>query len=120
MRADRLSGRTQFEAVLHRHDRVLRGHYFVVRALPGARAFARLGIIASRKAIHRAVDRNTCKRIVKEAFREHAEALGKLDTVVICRTPPHGKGRALARRELNCAFRRLAEREANDKKRTED
>lgn len=82
-------------------NRVLRGHYFAVSALANERPTARLGIIAARKAIRRAVDRNTCKRIVREAFREHAAALSGLDVVVVCRAGLSGKNRPLARRELD-------------------
>ena len=82
-------------------NRVLRGHYFAVSVLANERPTARLGIIAARKAIRRAVDRNTCKRIVREAFREHAAALSGLDVVVVCRAGLSGRNRTLARRELD-------------------
>ena len=90
-------------------NRVLRGRYFIVSALASERPTARLGIIAARKAIRRAVDRNTCKRIVREAFREHAAGLGGLDVVVVCRTGVSGKNRMLARLELDRLLPSLTE-----------
>jgi ribonuclease P protein component len=82
------------------HNGVVAGRYFVVRTRPSGLPVARLGIIAARKAMRRAVDRNTCKRIVRELFRERKESLGGLDVVVICRVAVSGSARADARREL--------------------
>lgn len=47
---------------------------------------ARLGIIAGRKAIPRAVDRNRSKRLVREVFRAAQRMLAALDVVVLCRS----------------------------------
>ena len=46
---------------------------------------ARLGIIASKKILPNAVDRNHVKRIIREAFRQHKIKLSKLDLVVMVR-----------------------------------
>ena len=89
-------------------EHVSRGRYFVVKALRTDRRIARLGIIAARKAIRRAVDRNACKRIVREAFREHSTDLAGLDVVVVCRMAVLGSARKLARRELDTLLPRLA------------
>lgn len=107
MRCDRLRGRKAFEAVFA-HESVVAGRYFVVRTRPNAQAQARLGIIAARKAIRRAVDRNRCKRIVREAFRRHAVALRGLDVVVICRASLSGRTGAAGRLELERVLPRFA------------
>jgi ribonuclease P protein component len=44
---------------------------------------ARLGIIASKKSLPNAVDRNRVKRFIRETFRQHNIKLCKLDLVVI-------------------------------------
>ena len=44
---------------------------------------ARLGIIASKKKLPNATDRNRVKRIVREVFRHHHIKLCKLDIVVM-------------------------------------
>lgn len=44
---------------------------------------ARLGIIASKRSIPSAVNRNRVKRIIREAFRQHNIKLCKLDLVVM-------------------------------------
>jgi len=82
------------------HNWIVAGRYFVVRTRSSGLPGARLGIIAARKAIRRAVDRNTCKRIVRELFRERKQRLGGLDVVVICRVAVSGSARTDARREL--------------------
>lgn len=67
---------------------------FVVNAAPppagtenGARGFARLGVIASKKMVsNRAVHRNYAKRIFREIFRKNASAFPSgWDVVVIVR-----------------------------------
>lgn len=47
---------------------------------------ARLGIIVAKAIIKRAVDRNLIRRMVRESFREHQEALKGLDIVVVIRS----------------------------------
>ncbi|MBI4204859.1 MAG: ribonuclease P protein component [Betaproteobacteria bacterium] len=98
-RLERLTQRQEFAAVLA-HGRISAGRYFVVRARPSGLSFARLGVIAGRKPIRRAVDRNRCKRIVREVFRERKESLAMLDVVVMCRAAVPRKEAAGARREL--------------------
>lgn len=44
---------------------------------------SRLGIIASKKNFSRAVDRNNIKRVIREAFRQHAIKTSGLDLVVL-------------------------------------
>jgi ribonuclease P protein component len=44
---------------------------------------SRLGIIASKKNFSRAVDRNKIKRVIREAFRQHAIKTRGLDLVVL-------------------------------------
>lgn len=46
---------------------------------------ARLGIIASKKMLPNAADRNRVKRIIREMFRQHNIKLCKLDMVVMVR-----------------------------------
>ena len=82
------------------HACAVPGRYFTVRARPSELPTARLGIIAPRAAIRRAVDRNTSKRIARELFREHKETLRGVDVVVVCRVAVSGNVRVDARREL--------------------
>jgi ribonuclease P protein component len=55
---------------------------------------ARIGIVASKRILPRAVDRNRVKRIIRERFRLHDIKFCKLDVVVIVKRdflPINGK-----------------------------
>lgn len=99
----KLTGRKQFQDVLAR-GRVITGRYFIIRARSREQNYARLGIVTARKLIRRAVDRNACKRLVREAFREHEVELAGLDIVVVCRMPISSRTRRPARQELGSLF----------------
>ncbi|MBI4194477.1 MAG: ribonuclease P protein component [Betaproteobacteria bacterium] len=103
----RLRRREEFEAAL-RHGRVENGVLFVMRALARAPSPARLGIIAGRRAIQRAVDRNQCKRLVRAEFRAWVPRLAGLDVVVLCKHPISRTHRKAARQELARLFGRIA------------
>jgi ribonuclease P protein component len=45
--------------------------------------FARLGLAISKKNCRFATDRNRIKRVVRESFRHHQEALSGVDVIVI-------------------------------------
>jgi ribonuclease P protein component len=59
----------------------LSGKNFLLRAGVNGLAGARLGLIASRKAARRAVDRNRGKRLAREAFRAARATLPGLTAV---------------------------------------
>lgn len=105
-RSQRLQRREQFDAVLAGGGAVA-GRFFVVRARPNQGNGPRLGIIAPRRAIPRAVDRNRSKRLVREAFRSTRAALESVDVVVLCRTAPPRTQSAAARQELVDLFAAL-------------
>lgn len=72
--------------------------------MPNGLKQARLGIIAGRRAIPRAVDRNRCKRLVREVFRAAHRSLAALDVVVLCRAAvPRGQN-AVAWQDLASLF----------------
>lgn len=60
---------------------------FTVLYKRNAGAQARLGLAISRKHCRGAVARNRLKRIIRESFRLHREALTGLDLVVINHAP---------------------------------
>jgi ribonuclease P protein component len=59
--------------------------YIKIFFAPNGQCNARLGIIASKKILPRAVDRNRSKRIIREAFRHHNIKSKNLDMVVMLR-----------------------------------
>ncbi|MEO1574490.1 MAG: ribonuclease P protein component [Pseudomonadota bacterium] len=78
----RLRAPGQFKTVFRRnvrsHDRS-----FTVLAHRTDDGRARLGMAVSRKACGNAVVRNRMKRVIRESFRAHADALPSVDLVVI-------------------------------------
>lgn len=50
---------------------------------PSGRAEARLGLAVAKKHLRRAVARNRIKRLIRESFRHHRQALAGLDLVVL-------------------------------------
>ena len=47
-------------------------------------AYSRLGIIIAKRNVHRAVDRNRLKRLIRESFRLHQHRIAGVDIVVVC------------------------------------
>ena len=96
----KLSRPEEYRAVLVAPCR-LSGKNFVVRALPNQWPAARLGLIASKKAAPRAVDRNRCKRLAREAFRNARAELPAVDIVFQPKNDLRKDKNAAIRRELD-------------------
>ncbi len=72
--------------------------------------YPRLGLAISRKHAPAAVARSRIKRLIRESFRQHQEALAGLDVVVLARPGVHGKSNAQLRRSLEQHWKVLAKR----------
>ena len=72
-----------FDHVIHAES--IADKYFKIFFGRNRKNNARLGIIASKKLLPDAVDRNRVKRIIRETFRQHNIKLCKLDLVVLVR-----------------------------------
>ncbi len=81
--AQRLLRKEGFGRVLNAEN--IANRNFKVFYLDSGRDEARLGIIASKKTLSRAVDRNHAKRIIREVFRQHKIRFRSLDLVVMVR-----------------------------------
>jgi ribonuclease P protein component len=79
--ANKLSRSVGFEHVLHAE--CIADRYFKVFFVRNSEKFARLGIIASKRSLSAATDRNRVKRIIRESFRHHNIKNRKLDLVVM-------------------------------------
>lgn len=73
-------------------------------------AVARLGLIASRKAARRAVDRNRAKRLAREVFRLSRPSLPACDVVLQLRENLRGSANHEVRAELTRLLRELQRR----------
>jgi ribonuclease P protein component len=83
--------------------------YFKLYFAPNQVKYARLGIIASKKCMHQAIERNTNKRAVREIFRSHSIKSKNLDLVVLIRQTSM-QSFATQRLELADLFSRLESR----------
>jgi ribonuclease P protein component len=77
LRADGFDHVMHAENIADKHFKI----FFVRNCLNNAR----LGIVASKKLLPGAVDRNRAKRIIREVFRHHQIKLCNLDLVVMVR-----------------------------------
>ncbi len=55
-------------------------------AAPNDLGYPRLGLAIAKKQLRLAVDRNRCKRVIRESFRHNAAELPGLDIVVLARS----------------------------------
>ncbi|MDD9894002.1 MAG: ribonuclease P protein component [Gammaproteobacteria bacterium] len=55
-------------------------------AAPNNVGHPRLGLAIAKKQVRRAVDRNRCKRVIRDSFRHHADQLPAIDIVVLARS----------------------------------
>ncbi|MGH8660320.1 MAG: ribonuclease P protein component [Burkholderiales bacterium] len=103
----RLHRREEFAATLAAGAaRARRNFRLYVR--PNGLSRARIGIIASRRVMPRAVDRNRMKRLVREVFRTLVERPAGVDIVVeLRRRAPRGSSAAV-RAELTRMLLELA------------
>ena len=108
-RAAILREKGAFEAVLRSGVRFAAPH-FVVRARANEMEQPRLGIIAGRKAVPRALDRNRGKRLIREVFRAASAALGAYDVTVQMRSDLRDSDNPSIRAELGKLFELIARR----------
>lgn len=81
--AHRLLRKDGFDRVVHAES--LADKHFKVFFARNADSNARLGIIASKRTLPHATDRNRVKRLVREAFRQHSIKTRSIDLVVMVR-----------------------------------
>jgi len=106
-----LRSRPQFTEALAQTPAGVRRH-FKLYARPNGLGHPRIGIVASKRAAPRAVDRNRAKRLVREVFRQMQARLGGTDVVVqLRRWSPRGS-QVPARVELARLLEELATRKS--------
>ena len=81
-RSRRLTKRHQFDRVFQEAS-VRRTHPPLrLLALPNNESMPRLGIVVSKRAMHRAVARNRAKRVIRESFRHEQRRLPAMDIII--------------------------------------
>lgn len=105
--AHRLLRKDGFDRVLHAQS--LADNHFRVFFAHNDSSNARLGIVASKRTLPHATDRNRVKRAIREVFRRHRIKARHLDLVVMVRrtctegAPAKGLETLLNRVESKCA-----------------
>ena len=76
----------EFDAVFKQGKRFYKGCFTLI-FLNTERDYPRLGILIGKRYCRLAVGRNRIKRLVRESFRRHQQALSGKDIVVMLRSP---------------------------------
>lgn len=105
----KLTRATEYRSALAAECR-LASKNFLLRARENDLPSARLGMIASRKAARRAVDRNRGKRIAREAFRVARIGLPAVDVVLQLKNDLRKFGNPDLRKELDRLLREVTAR----------
>jgi ribonuclease P protein component len=84
--------------------------YFTLLAINNQLNHPRLGLAIAKKAIKRAVDRNSIKRIARESFRLRQHTLTALDIVVLARRDALSASPEMLRKSLERHFVQLVKR----------
>ena len=106
-RRHRFAEQGSFSPVL-RGSRKVRGTLAVVHAAIARGGVSRLGIALTRRLVPRSTDRNTVKRLVREAFRRHPIKKAALDCVVSLRERFDAALMPALRGEIGSLFDRLS------------
>jgi ribonuclease P protein component len=88
----------------------VRDALFTIRARTSLHGAARLGLVVSRRAAPRAVQRNRIKRYIRESFRHHKPLLRGLDVVVLANAKAADTDSATQRTTLERLWRIVAEK----------
>lgn len=102
----RLLEPSQYRAVFSRGEKYICGGFVVIVATNG-NSHARLGMAVAKRRIHRAVDRNRVKRVIRESFRHRLNCLPAIDIVVLVRSKTAGMNNARLSNELAGIWRRI-------------
>lgn len=95
-RTYRLVSKQDFQSVFANPKKVTRKNLLILFT-PNQLPHARLGIIIGKHLVKHATDRNRLRRVIRESFRHHKEALDGFDIIVLVRSMPNVK---LAKTEL--------------------
>lgn len=83
-KADRIRRRREYLAAQASGWRLKTPHFTVILAPPGGEPRPRLGLVVTRR-LGKAVRRNRVKRLLREFFRRHREALPPQDIIILAK-----------------------------------
>jgi ribonuclease P protein component len=98
-RAKRLADKSVFGTLLRSRERTQSGP-LMLQMRPGQAELGRLGMAVAKRFAKKAVERNLLKRLLREAYRQHALSQCPLDLVVSLRAAWTGGTSPAARKTL--------------------
>lgn len=108
-RTNRLTSKHDFQSVFASANKV--SHRALLALFhPNQKPHARLGIITPKQHLKLAVERNRMRRMIRESFRQHKEALKGLDIIVLIRskcTPLDEHAKHALREEINHLWQKI-------------
>ncbi len=84
LKEHRLTRKSEFQSVFALASKVTH-KYLIALYTPNSFSHARLGIIATKSRLPKAVDRNRLKRVIRESFRATFAELPSIDVIVMLR-----------------------------------
>lgn len=105
-----LNGRDYTQVFDHNQAKISHSCFLILALRISSETPARLGLIAAKKHLKRAVQRNQFKRITRESFRQHQQALTGIELIVMARSGALNANPAELRNALDQAWPRLCKR----------
>ena len=106
-RRKRLLAKPQFDRVFNAPDINVRREGIRAVATRNDCNCCRLGLVVSRRAVPKSVDRNLAKRLIRESFRGFQHRLPAVDVVVVVRRSDPSGARDTLREELGRTLSRV-------------
>ena len=95
-----------FQHVYSKRQR-LSGYYYVLYYLNNDIGHSRLGVVASKRSVKKAVIRNRVRRIAKEAFRRQKNRLPSFDLIFIAKACANEASNRELHKCINRLFKQL-------------
>ena len=102
----RLRAKHDFQSVFAASSKATQ-KYLLALKKPNQLSHARLGIIIPKQHLRLAVQRNQLRRLIRESFRHHKEALKGLDIIVLLRSKCTPLNNDAIRGDLKCLWQKL-------------
>jgi ribonuclease P protein component len=103
----RLASKHDFQSVFAKPNKKAHNKYLLALYKPNQKPHARLGIIIAKHHLKLAVHRNRLRRVIRESFRQHKEALKGLDIIVLLRSECIPLDSSELRKDIDCLWQKL-------------
>ena len=112
----RLLSSHEYQAVFSHVDIKAPSKHLLLLARFNGKSHSRLGLVIGKKHVKRAVDRNRCKRVLRECFRNEKDCLPALDIIAIARFGVAELNKSEISHLTRSLLKKLAKRAQKDQK----